>query len=188
MTGIHDRVMGETLARQPTSDADTDPGPDRRGLADRDDTSARPWPPPSRGPLPPADSLPPDLNVFTATDEIDAWAHEHDHATEMLARLRRELAGDGTRDGVEIEYLRQRSKARRKARASPTERGRRTSADIDAEVEEALIESGVLARKLDVEASIEIAMGRLFRARDNVARLESYVRSLPRVSDGRPRP
>lgn len=159
--------------------------PDARG---RDDTSARPWPPPSRGPLPPADSLPPDLNAFTAQDEVDMWAHEHDHATELLARLRRDLAGDSTTDGIEIEFLRQRSKARRVARASPVERGRRTSADIDAEVEETLINSGILARKLDVEASIEIALSRLFRAKENVARLENYIRSLPRVSDHRPRP
>lgn len=173
-TGIDPRVLRDQLAAPH----------DRRGTTGRDDVSARPWPPPSRGPLPPADSLPADLNIGSAQDETDAWAHEHDHATELLARLRRELAGDGERDGIEIEFLRQRSKARRKARASPTERGRRTSADIDAEVEEALIESGILARKLDVEASIEIAVGRLFRARDNIGRLESYVRSLPRVSDG----
>lgn len=174
-TGIDPRVLRDQLAAPH----------DRRGTTGRDDVSARPWPPPSRGPLPPADSLPPDLQIGSAQDEADAWAVEHDVATELLARLRRELnSGVDGQEAVEIQYLRARSKARRIARASPTERGRRTAADIDEEVTEALLDAGVLARKLDLEASIEIALGRLFRARDNISRLENYVRSLPRVSDG----
>lgn len=183
--GIHPHVMGRHLAGVDRDTGEITDGPDRRNTTGRDDASARPWPPPSRGPLPPGDSLPPDLNIYTAQDEIDAWAHEHDAATERLAALRAELnRGTDTEDAVEIQYLRARSKARRVARASPTERGRRTAADIDGEVEEALIASGILARRLDLESSIEIALGRLFRAKDNVNRLENYIRSLPRVSDG----
>ena len=187
-SGIDTRVMGRELAR-PGPRVDPETGEimhDRRQQGPGTDVSRAPWPPPSNGPLPPADAIPDDLNVFTAQDEIDAWAHEHDDATNTLARLRRELAGDGQHDGAEIEYLRERAKARRTARSKPTERGRRTASDIDEEVNESLIDAGVLHRKLDLEASIEIALGRLFRAKDNIARLQRYIDSLPRVSDHRP--
>ena len=141
------------------------------------DASVAPWPPRTRGPLP-AD-LPPDLNIATAHDEIDAWAVEHDRQTERLARLRRNLTGTATEEGVEVRYLRERSVARRLARANPTERGRRTQSDIDAEVDERLVDSGVAHERLRLHSEIEVATSMLFRAKENIARLTAYVRSLP---------
>jgi hypothetical protein len=171
-------------AREPFADPGIDPRVMGRALAGVDtttgeihDTSRRAWPPRSKGPLPPPDHLPPDLNIFTAQDEIDAWAHEHDAVTTALASARE------VRDAAEIDYLRERAKARRRARANPTERGRRTSEDITSEVDEALIGGGWMQARLDADTQIEILTGRLFRAKDNIARLDSYIRSLPRVSD-----
>lgn len=178
--GIDQRILDAGLPYTPPASAR-----DRRQAGPGGDASASAWPPPSNGPLPPPDSLPPDLNIFTAQDEIDAWAHEHDQATEETARLRVELNGDPTRgvEGAAVRYYRERAQARRQARASPTERGRRTAQDIDEEVNEALIASGAMQEKLRLESAIDNALARLFRAKENVARLDSYVRSLPRVDD-----
>lgn len=182
--GIHPAVIGRHLAGV---DRDTGEIRDQRGTTGRDDASARPWPPPSRGPLPPSDGLPADLNIFTATDEIDAWSWEHDYVTEELARVRVLMAGDPhdpDAPSLEGQLIRKRAEARRKARASPTERGRRTSADIDVEVDEALELDGIAGRHRAVSAYIDTLTGRLFRAKDMAARLENYIRTLPRVSDG----
>ena len=183
--GIDQRVFGQALARN----FDPDTGEilhDQRHHGPGPDVSQAPWPPPSRGPLPPRSSIPDDLNIFTAQDEIDAWAHEHDLATNMLAAVRRILHGDPddpAGEGIEEEYARKRADFRRRARQSPTEKGRRTSADIDEEVTERLITDGVYRRRERVRNEADEALGRLFRARDNISRLDSYVRSLPRVSD-----
>lgn len=166
---------------------------DRRQPTDRgrDDASARAWPPPSRGPLPPSDNLPPDLNIFTAQDEIDAWAWEHDWATEELARVRKILSGDPDdphASSVEGMLIRRRADARKRARANPTERGRRTSEDITTEVELALEEDGIAGQHRTLLAYMETLTGRLFKAKDNQNRLYEYLHTLPRVSDHRPRP
>ena len=170
MTGIDPRVFDPS--REPYGDVDTDTGEIRRP-----DVSRRVWPPRSGGPLPPPDRIPPDLNIFTAQDEIDAWAHEHDAATTALEAIRRERAD------LQIEVMKAKMKYRRIARANPTERGRRTSDDIRDEVDEALAKDPDYRALEHCTVELEIQMGRLFRAKDNVARLDSYVRSLPRVSD-----
>lgn len=172
-TQIHDRAFPDGV--DPSTGERIDPRVHR-------DTSLSPWPPRSNGPLPPAQSIPPDLNIGTAQDEIDAWAHEHDTATEKLATLRSELsmtAPDRT-DSVEIQVMKARAKYRRQARANPAERGRRTAADIDEEVNEKLADDRWYRRKLDLETEIGIALDRLFRARDNITRLQKYIDSLPR--------
>jgi hypothetical protein len=171
-TGIDPRILNRAT------------GEVERPFGPHGDVSRVAWPPKSRGPLP--RDLPPDLTVETANDEIDAWAWEHDDATETLARLRSELSmtsPDGV-ESVEIQVMKAKAMYRRQARANPTERGRRTSEDITAEVDEALAMDPAYRRKLDLETSIQIALDRLFRARDNVNRLESYVRSLPRAHLG----
>ena len=183
--GIDQRVFGQALARN----FDPDTGEilhDQRQHGPGDDVSKQPWPPPSRGPLPPRFSIPEDLNIFTAQDEIDAWAHEHDLATNKLAAVRRLLHGDPEApdiEGIEEEFARKRAGFRRQARQSPTEKGRRTSADIDEEVTERLINDGIYRQRERVRNEADEALGRLFRAKDNQARLDAYVRSLPRVSD-----
>lgn len=186
--GIDGRVMGRALATPPDVDPETgEVIHDRRQQGVGPDVSRAPWPPPSSGPLPPRDTLDAlDLNIFTAQDEIDAWAHEHDHATETLSRLRSELAmtaPDGT-DAVEILVMKARARYRRVARANPAERGRRTSADIDEEVNENLAKDANYQRKLDLETGIEIALARLFRAKDNINRLQRYIETLPRAYSG----
>lgn len=188
MSGIDDAVLRDPEpldAFAPDDPLDVDHPHDRRRRGPGDNVAHGPWPPPSRGPLPPPESIPDDLNIFTAQDEIDAWAHEHDRMTERIARLRRLLSGRVGQDDdcVEARYLRERAAARRAARASPVERGRRTSADIDEEVNEALLGSRILQQKMALEAELDTALQRLFRARDNISRLDAYVRSLPRVSD-----
>jgi len=183
--GIDDRVLGRGLAAPEGVDPDTGEILDRRVYGPGSDVSKQKWPPPSRGPLPPRESIPDDLNIFTAQDEVDAWAHEHDRATNKLAAVRRLLHGDpDTREeGIEEEYARKRARFRRLARQSPTEKGRRTTADIDEEVNERLIEDGVWRDRERLRNEADEALGRLFRAKDNIARLDSYVRSLPKVSD-----
>ena len=186
--GIDPRVMGRALAVPPNVDPDTgEILHDRRQQGPGADVSRSPWPPPSGGPLPPRETLRDlDLNIFTAQDEIDAWAHEHDRATNMLIAVRRLLVGEEDTEGVEEEYARLRAHYRREARKSPVERGRRTSEDITEEVTESLIAHGVWRRVERLRNEVDEATTRLFRAKDNIARLDAYVRSLPRVSDSRP--
>lgn len=175
--GIDPRVMGRAL------DPSTGEVTDRPYQAD---TATSPWPPRSRGPLPPPESIPPDLNIYTAQDEIDAWAHEHDHVTNELARVRTLLAGDPEdpdADSVERRLTMKRAEARRQARRNPTERGRRTAQDIDTEVDEALEKDGIAGKHRALAAYQDNLTGRLFRAKDNVHRLQQYVRSLPMTSD-----
>lgn len=188
--GIDPRVLGQGLAVPPHVDPETgEIIRDRRDTGVGSDISRQPWPPPSNGPLPPREVLAElDLNIFTAQDEIDAWAHEHDRATNKLAAVRRLLHGDPDdpdAEGVDEEFARKRAHHRREARRSPTERGRRTAEDINEEVNEALIADGVWRRRERLHNEADEALGRLFRAKDNIARLDSYVRSLPRV-DNRP--
>lgn len=164
-------------AHQGTQPHDRPFGPDG-------DVSRVPWPPRTKGPLP--RDIPPDLNILTAQDEMDAWANEHDDATETLARHRAELtmtSPDGV-ESVEIQVMKAKAMYRRQARANPTERGRRTAEDITEEVNEALAMDPAYRRKLDLETSIQIALDRLFRARDNISRLDGYIRSLPRTHLG----
>lgn len=153
---------------------------DRCPRAERHTYLPAAWPPRSGGPLPPKDRIPPDLNIGTATDEIDAWAHEHDAATTALEVARRE------RTNVQIEVMKARMKYRRIARANPKERGRRTDTDINAEVDEALASDPQYIRLQELETEIEIQTGRLFRAKDNQYRLDSYIKSLPRDGNYRP--
>ena len=185
--GIDSRVLGQGMAAPPNVDPETgEIQHDRRRAGPGQDVSTSPWPPPSRGPLPPAESIPDDLNIFTAQDEIDAWAHEHDRASNKLSAVKRLLHGDPERpdeESVEEEYARKRADFRRKARQSPVEKGRRTAADIDEEVTERLITDGVYRRRERLRNEADEALNRLFRAKDNIARLDAYVRSLPRVSD-----
>ena len=158
--------------------------PQERPFGPDADVTRGPWPPRTKGPLP--RNIPPDLNIATAQDEMDAWAHEHDDATETLARHRTELtmtSPDGV-ESVEIQVMKARAMYRRQARANPTERGRRTAEDITEEVNEALAMDPAYRRKLDLETSIQIALDRLFRARDNINRLDGYLRSLPRTHLG----
>ena len=181
--GIDTRVLGQSLARN----FDPDTGEilhDRRQRGPGADVSRSAWPPPSGGPLPPRETLRDlDLNIFTAQDEIDAWAHEHDRATNALIAVRRLLVGEGDTEGVEEEYARLRAHYRRQARKSPVERGRRTAEDITEEVTELLIAHGVWRRVERLRNEVDEATTRLFRAKDNISRLDAYVRSLPRVSD-----
>lgn len=159
-------------------------GSDARPFGPDGDVSKVPWPPKSKGPLP--RDIPPDLNVETAQDEVDAWAWEHDDATETLARLRAELSMTSPQglESVEIRVMKARAMYRRVARQNPTERGRRTAEDITEEVNESLSNDADYRRKLDLETSIQIALDRLFRARDNISRLDGYIRSLPRTHLG----
>jgi hypothetical protein len=167
--GTVDPETGEILERRaPASERRTVGGPSTG------------WPPRSRGPLPPADRIPPDLNIGTATDEIDAWAHEHDAATTALERIRRE------RTEAQLEVMKARMKYRRIARANPAERGRRTADDIKDEVDEALASDPQFVRLEQLEDELETQTGRLFRAKDNIARLDNYVKSLPRDGNYRP--
>ena len=164
-----DPATGENLDRRPPSSTRRTVGGPSTG-----------WPPRSRGPLPPADRLPPDLNIGTATDEIDAWAHEHDQATTELERIRRE------RTDAQIEVMKARMKYRRSARANPKERGRRTADDIKDEVDEALATDPQYIKLEHLEDELETQTGRLFRAKDNIARLDAYIKSLPRDGNYRP--
>jgi len=180
--GIDPRIMGRAL--DPTT-GEIAPPP---GRPYQPDTSRTAWPPRSRGPLPPREAIPPDLNIGTAQDEVDAWAHEHDHVTNELARVRVLLAGDPDdpdAPSLERRLILARAQARREARRNPNERGRRTDSDITAEVEEALERDGVLGQHRALTAYQDTLTGRLFRAKDNIARLDSYIRSLPRVDAGR---
>lgn len=174
---IDPRVLGRRL--DPTTGEIVGPRSERRmfGADGRADTG---WPPLSRGPLPPRDRIPPDLNIGTAQDEIDAWAHEHDAATTELERVRRD------RTEAQIEVMKARMKYRRIARQNPKERGRRTSDDIKDEVDEALASDPQYLQMQRLEVELETQMGRLFRAKDNIARLDAYVKSLPRPSTHRP--
>ena len=164
-----DPETGENLDRRPPSSTRRTVGGPSTG-----------WPPRSRGPLPPADRLPPDLNIGTATDEIDAWAWEHDAATTALEAVRRERAD------AQPEVMKAKMKYRRSARQNPKERGRRTADDIKDEVDEALAKDPDYLRLEQLDAELEIQLGRLFRARDNQARLDSYIKSLPRDGNYRP--
>ena len=186
--GIDPRVIGRALASSQGVDPDTGEHlHDARTRGPGPDVSRSPWPPPSGGPLPPTETLRDlDLNIFTAQDEIDAWAHEHDRATNKLIAVRWLLVGEGDAEGVEEEYARKRADFRRQARKSPVERGRRTSEDITEEVTESLIADGVWRRAERLRNGVDEATTRLFRAKDNISRLDAYVRSLPRVSDHRP--
>ena len=165
-------------AREPfgptTIDDRTMPARDPRLFGARSDVRTLGALPMSGGPLPPRDRIPAELNIGTALDEQVAWAHEHDRATNELELLREQLVG------VEIAVMKARAKARRVARANPTARGRRTSGDIDAEVEEVLASLDDYHRKLDLETGVEVQMGRLFRAKDNLNRLQHYIDTLPR--------
>lgn len=187
---IADTVLADGLdrriydpRREPFAD-EPPPGPlsqvrrhDRRDGGPGADISRRRWPPPSRGPLPPSDRIPPDLNIFTAHDEVDAWSHEHDAATTALEDVRHRRAD------LQIEVMKARMKYRRVARANPAERGRRTADDIAAEVDEALANDPSYVALEHATVELEVQTGRLFRAKDNIARLDGYVRSLPKVSD-----
>jgi hypothetical protein len=177
--GIDPRVFDPS--REPfAAPPGVDPSTGEIDRRERQDVARRPWPPRSGGPLPPADRLPPDLNIFTAQDEIDAWSWEHDAATTALESIRRR------RTDLQIEVMKAKMKYRRVARANPTERGRRTADDISAEVDEALANDPQYVEMEHVETELEIQIGRLFRAKDNIGRLDSYIRSLPRLSDHRP--
>ena len=68
---------------------------------------------------------------------------------------------------------------------NPTATGRRTAGDIDSEVEEALEKDGILGQHRATLAYQDTLTGRLFKAKDNIARLDSYIRTLPRVDAGR---
>lgn len=172
--GIDPRVIGRALS----------PGNGRvdttTGERFHPDVSQAPWPPRTRGPLPPAERLPPDLNIGTAHDETDAWAHEHNQATNMLEQLRTELTD------VEIEVMKVRGRLRRDARRNPIERGRRTAEDITNEVDEKLADDPSFIRKLALEEAIDTQMGRLFRAKDNIARLDRFLWSIARTGEHRP--
>ena len=183
--GIDPRVLGRNL--DPTTGEVDPPRGRQRGY--EPDASRAAWPPRSRGPLPPAESIPPDLNIYTAQDEVDAWAHEHDHVTNELARVRVLLAGDpeldDAGDSLERRLVLKRAEYRREARRNPVERGRRTAQDIDTEVDEALERDGIAGQHRALKAYEDTLTGRLFRAKDNISRLDSYIRSLPRVDAGR---
>lgn len=176
-TGIDPRVIAAALAPLQTQ---------RPERAYQPDTAASAWPPRTRGPVPPREHLPADLNIFTAQDEIDAWAWEHDGVTEELAQVRVWLAGDPDdpeAPSIEGDLILARARARREARKNPVERGRRTSGDIDAEVEEALEVDGIAGRHRSLLALEETLLGRLFKAKDNINRIQRYIDSLPRLSD-----
>lgn len=183
--GIDPRVMargldpatGEIPNRTPASETRR-VGPDGR-LFPGGDVRTGPWPPRTGGPLPPADRLPPDLNITTAYDEMDAWAHEHNAATNELETIRRE------RTDVQISVMKARMKYRRMARASPTERGRRTADDIKAEVDESLASDPMFIRIEHLDVELEVQLARLFRAKDNISRLDGFIRSLPRDGNHR---
>ena len=186
--GIDPRVLGRNI--DPTTGEIQGPRSERRMFGDdgRADTG---WPPLSRGPMPPREALPPDLNIGTAQDEIDAWAHEHDLVTGKLAEIRLLLEGDPDdprRPSLKGQLILKRAEARRTARRNPLEKGRRTTADIDAEVDEALEldEEGIAARVRALEGHQETLTSRLFKAKDNINRLDGYIRSLPRPGSHRP--
>ena len=157
--GIDPRVLGRAL--DPTTGEVSPPHhPDAR-LA--------PWPPRSKGPLPPAASIPPDVNIATSLDELDLWAHELDRVETLWEQARRELAKLRDRDA------RVRAPARRVARQNPVERGRRTAGDIDSEVEEAAIKDGVHSELLNVEAEVDVYTSRMFNAKDQMRRLTKHI-------------
>lgn len=187
--GIDPRVMGQAVNRETGEVAphshDVGGRPDHPSSTRRpvggSNTATGPWPPKSAGPLPPRDNLPPDLNIGTALDEIDAWAHEHDWATTELARVRILLSGDPDEpdhQSLEGRLIIEKARARRTARASPTERGRRTAEDISVEVEEALELNGIAAEVRSWRMREEVLLARMFKAKDNMQRLYNYIKTL----------
>lgn len=136
-----------------------------------------PWPPRTSGPLPRGwQTNFADVNVVTALDELDIWAAELDRQADLYARSRR--AYGLAKGRYELEC----AKARRVARSNPVERGRRTAADIDGEVVEAVHAEHVLY--LDAESEMEVAKTLMFAARDQMERLRSAV-SAAKVIDPR---
>lgn len=174
-SGIDPRVMAQGLAPRNVDRAtgEVRGGRDSRQQGAGTDVRRAAWPPPSRGPLP--QELPEDWHVVTALDELDAWAIEHDRATTAFVEVRREYAR------AKDAYLLAKAKARRAARQSPTERGRRTSADIDHEVDESTSEDGTLGRWLDAEAELDVATTLIFRAKDQMNRLDAHVRAASKL-------
>lgn len=168
--GIDPRVLGRAL--DPTT-GELRGGRDSRTHGAGSDVRRSAWPPPSRGPLP--DQLPEDWHVVTALDELDAWAIEHDRATTAFVDVRREYGK------AKDAYLLAKAQARRRARASPTERGRRTSADIDHEVDESTSHDGTLGRWLDAEAELDVATTLIFRAKDQMHRLDAHIRAATKL-------
>ena len=186
--GIDPRVMGREVDM--TTGEVVGPRSETR-MFGRDGRADTGWPPLSNGPRPPSEAIPPDLNIGTAQDEIDAWAHEHDLVTGKLAEIRLLLEGDPENPGhrsLKGRLILKRAEARRNARSNPKERGRRTETDITVEVDEALENDpdGIAAQVRALEAHQETLTSRLFKARDNIHRLDAYIRTLPRVGDHRP--
>jgi len=168
--GIDPRVMGRALD---TTTGEVTGRRDSRTYGAGSDVRRAPWPPPSRGPLP--DELPEDWNVSTALDELDAWAIEHDRATTSFVSVRREYAK------AKDAYLVSKAKARRTARQTPTERGRRTSDDITSEVDEITSKDGTLTTWLNAEAELDVATTLIFRAKDQMNRLDSHIRAASKL-------
>lgn len=150
-----DRSTGEILDRHPTST-----------VRPVHDTRHGTWPPRSKGPLPTVE----DLNIATALDELDAWAVEYDREVERFKQAKRAHAA------AVRTYELEAAKARRKARQNPTERGRRTSGDIDAEVVEAThAPGGPYDRLLAAETEVDVAKTALFAAKDQMMRMQVHI-------------
>lgn len=170
--GIDPRVMGRALDETSRRPGD---GRDHRQHGPGTDVRRTAWPPPSQGPLPAA--LPDDFNLFTALDELDAWAVEYARAEEELARAR------GAYKRAKRDYELNAARARRIARANPVERGRRTSDDISAEVVEATHEpDGPYDRYLSAETDLDVATTAYFAAAKQMDRLEVHCRAAGRSS------
>lgn len=143
--------------RPPAATRRTLPGPDTR---------TTPWPPRTQVPVP---DIPVDVNIATALDELDAWAIAYDAAMSDYADARRRLAA------AKRIYELEAAKARRVARANPTERGRRTASDIDAEVVEATHQpDGPYDRYATAEADAEVSRTAMFAAKDQMMRLQVH--------------
>lgn len=167
-----DPATGET--RPPSSSRRTIPN--RQQEQHHPDARLAPWPPLSKGPLP---EIEPDLNIVTALDELDAWAHAHEESVADWKVAKRRYAQ------AKRKYELAAARARRRARQEPTERGRRTSGDIDGEVVERTHGEGESYNEfLDAEADLDIAKTAMFAARDQMDRLRTHI-SAAKILDPR---
>lgn len=133
------------------------------------------WPPMTQGPLP----VDHGVTIATALDEMDAWAVQYHRAENALAEARA-----GYR-AAKRAYELAAAKARRRARANPTERGRRTAEDISAEVVEATHQpDGPYDRYLTAESTLEIATTAYFAAAKQMDRCKAHVDGARRTDRG----
>lgn len=147
----------------------------RRMFGPQGDVRTAAWPPLSQGPLP----VDHGITIGTALDEMDAWAIQY-HRAETAVEAAREKYRR-----AKIVYELEAAKARRRARANPVERGRRTADDISAEVVEATHQpDGPYDRYLAAETELEVAITAYFAAAKQMDRCKVHIDGARRVERG----